>query len=70
MYDDPMQINDANITRLCPHGEVYERLLPLSGARILELGCGKAEVTRAIAQSVPSATITALEVDRTAHSTS
>src|SRR2546423_7121266 len=62
-----MRLRDDNPSRLCAHSAVYERLLPLAGAHILELGCGKAEVTRDIAQRVPSATITALEVDRVQH---
>ena len=46
---------------------VYEALLPLAHARILELGCGRAEATRAIALRHPEARITAMEVDRIQH---
>ena len=46
---------------------VYESLLPLGHARVLELGCGRAEATRAIAQRHPDAHITAMEVDTTQH---
>lgn len=42
-------------------------LVPLRQARILELGCGGAELTRAIAEKHPDAQITALEVDRVQH---
>jgi SAM-dependent methyltransferase len=41
--------------------------LPLHGARALELGCGTARQTRALARSGKFASITALEVDRTQH---
>lgn len=41
--------------------------LPLQGARILELGCGKAEKTRAIATRGDVAAIVALEVDAIQH---
>jgi ubiquinone/menaquinone biosynthesis C-methylase UbiE len=46
--------------------EVYAAL-PLAGARILELGCGGGERTRAIAQDYPDASILALEVDPVQH---
>jgi len=42
---------------------ILNELLPLQGARVLELGCGKAEKTRAVAQF--AATVVALEVDET-----
>jgi SAM-dependent methyltransferase len=47
--------------------QVYGALLPLAGARILELGCGRADATRAIASAHPDARITAMEVDMTQH---
>lgn len=37
--------------------------LPLSGARIVELGCGKAEKTRSLAATGLPQEIVALEVD-------
>ena len=46
---------------------IYEALLPLAGARILELGCGRAEATRALASRHPDARIKAMEVDRIQH---
>ena len=46
---------------------IYESLLPLAHARILELGCGRAEATRAIALRHPDARITAMEVDHVQH---
>lgn len=48
---------------VCDESEIYRALLPLDGATILELGCGRAEKTRAIATNTEVASITALEVD-------
>jgi ubiquinone/menaquinone biosynthesis C-methylase UbiE len=51
-------------TRLvASEGEILEELLHLQGATILELGCGKAEKTRIVAQQ--AASVLALEVDET-----
>lgn len=52
---------------LLAESTVYDRMLPLAGARVLELGCGKAEHTRAIARKYPGAQILAMEVDRVQH---
>jgi len=62
-----MQISDPSNDILCDERGIYESLLPLQGARILELGCGNAEKTRAIAQAGKVASITALEVDKVQH---
>jgi SAM-dependent methyltransferase len=50
-----------------PEPSVYEALLPLAHARILELGCGRADAARAIALRHPEARISAMEVDRIQH---
>jgi ubiquinone/menaquinone biosynthesis C-methylase UbiE len=42
-------------------------LVPLEGARLLELGCGKAEFTRRLLARTQVAAVTALEVDRIQH---
>jgi ubiquinone/menaquinone biosynthesis C-methylase UbiE len=47
--------------------DLAAELLPLAGARILELGCGRAEFTRALAARFPRSRITAMEVDRIQH---
>jgi|SRR5665213_32144 len=47
----------------CREVDVYSQVLPLAGASVLELGCGRAELTCAIAAAYPDAAITALEVD-------
>ena len=58
-----MQIADPTQTAL--HNEVKLMLaeLPLAGARVLELGCGRAEKTRTLAEGGGVAEILALEVD-------
>lgn len=62
-----MQLDHPDITRTCAESEIYETLLALDGATILELGCGKADHTRRIALAHPTATIIAAEVDRIQH---
>ena len=42
-------------------------LVPLDGARVVELGCGKAEFARRLAERTPVASVTALEVDAIQH---
>lgn len=62
-----MKIADPEQTAL--HNELKLMLaeLPLAGARVLELGCGKAEKTRALAESGLVSEIVALEVDDIQH---
>ena len=62
-----MNISDPSADRVCDEDAIVRRLLPLRGAHVLELGCGKAEKTRAIAQGGQVASITALEVDAIQH---
>jgi ubiquinone/menaquinone biosynthesis C-methylase UbiE len=50
-----------------PEQQLLAELLPLAGAEILELGCGRAEHTRRIAQRHPDCRVLALEVDDTQH---
>ena len=40
-----MKIADFGVTPVYDEKEIYESLLPLDGANVLELGCGKAENT-------------------------
>jgi ubiquinone/menaquinone biosynthesis C-methylase UbiE len=47
--------------------EIMARTLPLRGARILELGCGRAWMTRRITEEFSPAAIIATEVDRIQH---
>jgi ubiquinone/menaquinone biosynthesis C-methylase UbiE len=62
-----MQIKNSSMDEMVPEVEVYSRLLPLQGARIIELGCGPAAHTRAIAEGGHPATILACEVDTIQH---
>ena len=47
--------------------ELIARLLPLQGARVLELGCGRALTTRRLAENFLLAELIATEVDRIQH---
>ncbi len=47
--------------------EVFEEFLELDNKNILELGCGRADLTRLIAEGGPGRIITATEVDETQH---
>ncbi len=47
--------------------EIMARTLPLDGARVLELGCGRAWMTRRISEEFAPAAIIATEVDRIQH---
>jgi len=62
-----MHIKNPAITEVLTRRAAYEGLLPLAGARVLELGCGPAELTREIATNAPGVSVTALEVDRIQH---
>lgn len=64
---DDMRIQAPDGGAVGTHREIYESLLPLDGARVLELGCGKAEITRQIAKSARGVSITAMEVDQAQH---
>jgi SAM-dependent methyltransferase len=63
----PMSLAGPTDQREVSEPSIYEALLPLAHARILELGCGRAELTRAIATRYPDARITATEVDTIQH---
>ncbi|TLS67078.1 class I SAM-dependent methyltransferase [Mariprofundus erugo] len=56
------------ITHTCPERDIYNSLLALDEKNILELGCGRAEITRAIATDGYGRRLTALEVDAIQHS--
>lgn len=58
-----MRISNPQAVLVANEAEIIDRLLHLEGATILELGCGKAEKTRSIAQQ--AAAVLALEVDET-----
>ena len=46
-----MKIADPTQTTLCNEVTLMLSELPLDGARVLELGCGKAEKTRTLAET-------------------
>lgn len=62
-----MKIAQPSQTRVCPESEIYNAVLTLDGASILELGCGTAELTRQIATGGPGRQLLALEVDEIQH---
>ena len=55
------------IERVVEELQVFEELMQLDGKQILELGCGRAKHTRAIAEAGRDRQILALEVDETQH---
>ncbi|MFN3241584.1 MAG: class I SAM-dependent methyltransferase [Planctomycetota bacterium] len=55
------------IERVVDEQQVVRELLQLDGRRILELGCGRAAHTRAIARGGPGREVVALEVDEVQH---
>lgn len=61
-----MQISRPDITQFRNELELIDALLP-SGAQLIELGCGKAEKTRQLAENPKVAAILALEVDEIQH---
>lgn len=61
-----MQISKGDTGTLRDESDLYAEW-GLDRARILELGCGAGEKTRAIARAYPGASILALEVDRIQH---
>lgn len=62
-----MKIADPTQTTLCNEVQLMLAELPLDGASVLELGCGKAEKTRTLAESGRVKEILALEVDAIQH---
>jgi SAM-dependent methyltransferase len=62
-----MKMSNPSADRVCDEDVILRSLLPLTRAHVLELGCGKAEKTRALAKGGQVASITALEVDAVQH---
>lgn len=61
MKPSEMRIADPEVSRVADEQEIINELLSLPGASVLELGCGKADKTRLVAQT--AASVLALEVD-------
>jgi SAM-dependent methyltransferase len=59
--------NPQDTAPICSEDEVYSRLLPLRGATVVELGCGTAVHTRAIAEKTAVHRVEAFEVDEIQH---
>jgi SAM-dependent methyltransferase len=62
-----MKIADPAAMEIRDEVALISSVLPLDGARVLELGCGKAEKTRAIATGARLALMIAMEVDAIQH---
>lgn len=62
-----MQIAPTTDVPTYPEPQLFERILPLDGANIIELGCGRAQLTRLIANAGNGRRILALEVDEIQH---
>ncbi|MES9845693.1 MAG: class I SAM-dependent methyltransferase [Candidatus Sedimenticola sp. PURPLELP] len=63
----PMQLHNANAYRSASELEIMEQTLPMTDLNVLELGCGRAWMTRQMAERFHPAHITATEVDRIQH---
>lgn len=63
----PLRLVVDPIEQTCAERDLIERVLALDGCRILELGCGRADLTRVIAKSGSGRHVTALEVDEIQH---
>lgn len=61
MKSSEMRIANPDIARVADEADILNELLSLPGAKVLELGCGKADKTRLIART--AASVLALEVD-------
>ena len=62
-----MQIDNPEAYIAASDLELLPRLLPLDDARVLELGCGRAWMTRQISERFPVRELLATEVDRIQH---
>lgn len=62
-----MKLIQSPIERICQEDEIYENKLSLDNKHLLELGCGKAYVTRKIVTTGTGRSIVATEVDEIQH---
>jgi ubiquinone/menaquinone biosynthesis C-methylase UbiE len=69
LVDTPshMELIPQSIARRCPEMDVINEQLMLDGKRIVELGCGAADITRLIATAGAQRQVLALEVDEIQH---
>ena len=66
-YVHDMKISQTGIARRCPERDIWSELLDLDHKRIIELGCGRAEITRLLATEGEGRSVAALEVDEIQH---
>ncbi len=66
-HTQSMQLSGPTKQPVCDELQVIAELLPLGGARLLELGCGAAEKTRQIVEHSDVLEIVAAEVDQIQH---
>ena len=64
---EDMQTHDSEAHREATELQIIAETLPLDEARVLELGCGRAWMTRRIAEDFAVARVIATEVDRIQH---
>jgi ubiquinone/menaquinone biosynthesis C-methylase UbiE len=62
-----MKISDGLTNKTCTEAEILNQFLSFDNKNILELGCGKAQITRVIATEGCCRTVTATEVDKIQH---
>lgn len=62
-----MKIADSHSSQTCAESEILDQVLSFDNKKILELGCGKAEITRLIATQGMGRSVTATEVDTIQH---
>ena len=62
-----MDITKENIVRTCDEQEIINELLSLDHKNIMEIGCGKAAITRNIATNGVGRQIIAFEIDEIQH---
>ncbi|MES9992406.1 MAG: methyltransferase domain-containing protein [Candidatus Thiodiazotropha sp.] len=67
MSANPMVLHDQAAYRQGTEVELMERLLNLEGVVVLELGCGRAGITRLLAEAHPESRFIATEVDAIQH---
>ena len=67
LYGHTMKLADPTQTSLLNEVKLMLEQLPFDGAQVLELGCGKAEKTRLLAETGRVGGILALEVDTIQH---
>ncbi len=62
-----MIIAKTPINNTCKENEILNQFLSLDNKKILELGCGRAQITRLIASEGQGRIVTATEVDKVQH---